>query len=342
MTSRGFRANGLLDWILKKFPSLRWSLVGVLGVEDRSLAAWKVLEQKKKLNAVKLLEIVDGDNPSAPLPPQSTNLTAKRNAFFAGGGTASSILPALPLLSKEAEIVAAAEEFCKNCSENVMLDISSMPKRYFFPWLTVLYTCRSIRNLFVTYTVPEIYDSTLAENAEVQQALPMFNAPTTEPAEKILIVGVGYQLLRLPELIDDMHLTQNNIRLLFPFPSPPPGYQKNWDIVRHINKKLPITPEMIVRVSTNDPSEVFDCILRLTNRGKNHAILAPFGPKPMSLGMCVYAIAKRLNGEAIPAYYTQPLSYSPSYSSGVQTFEGIQQIHTYCLRISGRNLYQIE
>lgn len=66
------------------------------------------------------------------------------------------------------------------------------------------------------------------------------------------------------------------------------------------------------------------------------ALLAPYGPKPMSVGMAIYATMTES-----PVYYTQPKIYHPDYSAGISILNGRPEIYTYCLKLGGRNLFQI-
>ena len=82
------------------------------------------------------------------------------------------------------------------------------------------------------------------------------------------------------------------------------------------------------RVHALDTSEAFDRICDITNHGRHDSILAPYGPKPISLAIALFAIQ---NGS--PVYYTQPNYYSPEYSSG------IKETYGYWIKKDGTNLY---
>ena len=79
----------------------------------------------------------------------------------------------------------------------------------------------------------------------------------------------------------------------------------------------------------------------LTNEGHRHAVLAPFGPKPLSLAMCMYGIDCRRRKWPVEIGYTQPTAYSDEYSTGVALRDGEPVIHAYCLKLDGRNLYEV-
>jgi hypothetical protein len=125
-------------------------------------------------------------------------------------------------------------------------------------------------------------------------------------------------------------------KLLFPFPPGPPNFQRNWKFVAQLEQTLPLRSEPI-RVEAYNVSDTFDHIVELTSRGTRPAVFAPYGPKPMSLAMCLFAI---LSGS--PVYYTQPQTYHPEYSIGVKEVGGFPLSYAYCIRLNGRDLYSLD
>ena len=86
----------------------------------------------------------------------------------------------------------------------------------------------------------------------------------------------------------------------------------------------------ILRIEAHDVSDIFDHIKEITASGQDGAIFAPFGPKTMSLAMCLFA---RLTQGVV--YYSQPRLYHPNYSIGIRAVEA------YCLRLNGRDYYTL-
>jgi hypothetical protein len=216
-----------------------------------------------------------------------------------------------------------------------------MPKRYFFPLLALLYSASRITDLIVTYSVPQTYARTLGENFEDVGTLPMFDRPSSQPDDPVVIVSVGYELFRLPQLIPGINARSERIKILLPFPSPAPGNRRNWETIAAINSDIPLTETSIIRVGNHDVSGGFDVITSLTDGGANYCVLAPFGPKTISVAMCLYGCCKSEQGQFIPAYYTQPKVYNSRYSEGVSQRNGRAHIMAYAVRIGGRNLYTI-
>ena len=163
-----------------------------------------------------------------------------------------------------------------------------------------------------------------------------------------LIIGVGYQPLQIIEILSHTRFGADRVKLLFPFPSIPPGFVENWKFVSRIKKgwselrKSELPADAIIRVPTHDASIAFDQLIAHTNEGRAlSVVLAPFGPKPISLAMCLLGIARRKEGIPTEIGYTQPRIYHPDYSSGVDTRNGIPAVTAYCLRLGGRDLFSL-
>lgn len=87
----------------------------------------------------------------------------------------------------------------------------------------------------------------------------------------------------------------------------------------------------IHRVGPQDMPEAFEKLLALSAGVAIPVALAPFGPKPISAAMCLYAAQT-----GMPVYYSQPKTYSVGYSSGVGTAFG------YWVKQDGHNFYDLD
>jgi hypothetical protein len=258
-------------------------------------------------------------------------LVERRKSFVAAGGNDEQIAR-FYLSDFHGRIVEAADAFASDAGRNVILDISSLPKRFFFPIIRRLFVTRSIDNLIATYAVPDHYsDEQLAEDPGPWMYLPTFLPPDPEPIEKVLIVGLGYEPLGLRQVLQG-----KEFHLLFPFPSLAPGIRRNWEFVREL---IPLSRREPQRVYIYDVSETFDRIAAMTDSGRRYAILAPYGPKTMSLAMCLYAVSQRTTENPPAVYYTQPKVYNPDYAIGIKAVAGNPRVFAYCLRLAGRDLY---
>lgn len=241
------------------------------------------------------------------------------------------------LLACEEDIIVWIEEFVQKGSR-LVIDISSLPKLFFFPAIRLLLKQESIQDLLVTYTIPMTYHhGSIAERPSEWRALPLFGPEThPEPKYEVAAIGVGFLPFGLPDLLKSDFLGAKP-HLFFPFPASPSTYFKTWEFVRQIEASLPLSSDdQLVRINGLDPSDAFDHICWLTEQNTKKALFAPYGPKPMSLGMAIYAT---LTGS--PVFYTQPRVYHSDYSIGVRCKDGRPEVYAYCLKLGGRNLFQI-
>lgn len=331
--ARTFRPWGLLTWLLPKLPAAEWSFLGGASTEDRSSAAWDTLRSSVTVGQKLIIKVVDPPSRYSSITTSRSDLI--RIQFLAKGIRREEIIEH-ELFVRVNELVGSIETFKSTAAENVVFDISALPKRFFFPILRLLIETQQLRNILVTYTVPQSYASgALSEDPEPWRHIPLFAPPYPEKDVRLLIVGLGFEPLALPDLLEaDYHGV--SVKLLFPFPPGPPSFQRTWEFVRTIEDNLPQTAREPIRVDARDVSAAFDQIKAVTDDGKEHAALGPYGPKTLSLAMCIYAILAKS-----PVYYTQPRVYNPFYSSGISLINGNHETYGYCLRIDGRDLFDL-
>lgn len=227
-------------------------------------------------------------------------------------------------------------------SGNVILDISSMPKRWFFPILRFLMDDEGIKTLLVCYSVASAYSNQLSSDPLPLGPLPTFDKPRESATYNDLIVGVGFAPLGLKDLFE---ADIEKIRYLFPFPPGPPNYFKNWNFLRKLenevtNRNLKVEDRW--QVHTFDVPDTFEALCRATRNGSRTSALAPLGPKTHSLAMCLFALAVEAAGkEPAHVFYTQPRRYAIDYSMGVAKRNEVPDTKAYCIKINGRNLYTI-
>ena len=222
------------------------------------------------------------------------------------------------------------------CGWHVVLDISTFPKRFFFALVKKLLSSPRLESILVTYTLPESYAESLAEDHVPFASLPLFG-PTVHPEPKtdVVVVCAGFMKLGLTELLDP-YKQDVAIKTILPFPPGMPTFHRNWEFIREMQEVLPEGLEPPVRIAAFDCSDTFEHLVGMTDSASLNAMLAPFGPKPMSLAFCLYAIAS-----GCVAYYTQPTAYNPFYSRGMKKWDGDLASFAYCLRLGGRNLYTL-
>lgn len=347
---RSIRPFGPIRWLLDKLPEAwRWSVLGTVATEDRCLAAAEAVFSMNRSSDVTLLKISDPINSTNQLHKEVAIRLDELDTHARGIFGNSLEVHQMELLCLEQEIGDFASDFLSRCQENVVVDLSSMPKRYFFPILTLLSRSSRIKNLVATYSKPERYGRVLAEDPQEWEPLPMYGGDPLASDQKVtLMIGVGYQPLKLSEILSHTRFGPDRVKLLLPFPSIPPGFVDNWKFIARIKnewKQLRVDelpPDAVIRVPTHDVSIVFEQLLANTMNGYSPSIvLAPYGPKTISLAMCMLGIARHQVDIETEIGYTQPRIYHPEYSSGIETQNGVSAVTAYPLRFNCMDLYAL-
>ena len=334
-----FRPWGDMTWVLDHIQSQRWAFVGAASMEDRCTATVENLLERAAVGSSLIFRIQDAQSRYLNEVELKTDRNEQRIAAM---GLAGMTLSRRHLLGRHGAIATDIDEFFnKQPDDSLVIDISSLPKKVFFLLIRkALERPNSLRNIVVTYTEPDSYcKSPLAENPGVWNPLPGFLPPRPEPADKTLIIGLGYEPLGLPELYSSGIFSNANSRLLFPFPASPNSVARNWDFARLLEPVPGNSSQNITLIDALNVPDTFDKLVSITGEGSTYSILAPFGPKPMSLAMCLFASAFSGHPRHPSVFYTQPTIYNPDYSTGVKQKDGQPAITAYCIRLNGNNLY---
>lgn len=332
------RPWGRSGWILDRLPTKDWALLGSLSSEARGLAIWDLLCQRGQLGSTHLLRLRPPDG-----HPRGDEMTAlmdeQQGRYLEAGGEAGAV-KAHFLLERHGDIAAAADEFLRSSGPSIVLDITSMPKRFFFPLLRFIVADGSKRDILVTYTVPETYSGApLHEDVEAPGYIPAFMPRLSEDDDReqaLLVVAVGFESPGLVQVLEEDQGA--GVHYLFPFPAAPPFYKGTWEFLQ---EGMSITDDRrshIEGVTARDPGSVFDKLLAITNGGRRECILAPYGPKPVSLAMCLFAIGPGAGKSCVR--YAQPKYYNPQYSAGVAVDRDGVISYAYVVRVAGRNYYE--
>jgi hypothetical protein len=327
------RPSGEFDWLLARTAPKPWSVLACLATEERCVALWQKIYPKGLVHSASFIDIT---NPKSEFRGEVEIRKNIRKSEIQTIGNPSLGFPKQRLFSTNSDIVDCIDSFLATSSPNVILDISCFPKRFFFPFVHRLLSSSKIQNCIATYTIPRQYpDHDLAEQHGPLDHLPFFGPRSYDQQKQkvdVLIVGVGFLPLGIERLLM-AHLQEKktDIEMLLSFPAAPQALRRNWNFWVHLVDGTRLENKSPTRLDGHDVSDVFDHINAITDYGVKTAVFAPYGPKPMSLAMCLYA---RLTNSV--AYYTQPRTYHPDYSIG------IERCDAFCLRLNGTDLYKVE
>lgn len=334
------RSYGPLQWLMPKFsPNLSWTLIGAIAAEDRCCTVPEISGRYASVKQHTLLRIADVWSGHLDIESRTRKAWMSNEAKLRVALQTDLNVRDEDLFCGIDRLIAMMQDVLLRSEPHILLDISALPKRFYFVILKHLLSSECIQTLVVTYTVPDHYDAKLCYDSSPWEALPQFGHSESEDVnEPFLIISVGYEVLQLIELIKGRQPSE--VRLVLPFPSKPPGSIRNWDFVRSIHQQVEIAPGKVLRVPTNSMPLAFDAIDSQSAGHSEELILAPYGPKPIALAMALLAIKRQEQARPVSVVYTQPRCYSPNYSTGVETdLDGHPVVHAYCLKINGTNLY---
>jgi hypothetical protein len=279
----------------------------------------------------RLLEI--HDQPSRHTAIARERLIERAAQFFQGGGKPAEITHELDLLADLPRIAEIASEIEATNNGSVMLDITSLPKRYFFPVLRQLERSKTVRDLVITYTSPASYleNEPLSEEASDWLTLPGFHAADGE--RETLVVCAGFMVESLHSHLATIN-TPAPVKMLIPFPAPRAVLRLTWRSIFSLEAKRASNKFEHHRVDPADLAGAFDRIASFARDDSTKLAFAPFGPKPISAAMCLYASKRDCS-----VYYPQPRIYHPDYSQGVRTLDGKPAVFAYWIKHNDQRLY---
>lgn len=327
-----YRPWGPVDWALSLSSQKRWHFVGALGTEDRSLCSWAHFKSVGVIGSAMFAEIHDVDSEKYR-DRFNTAITARR-IEFGQHGCDPSVVWRMDLMTELFHISAFAKD-AEAFGPSVVLDITSFPKRFSFPILRTLMLSSLIKNLLLTYTTPMSYapdDQPLYEDIEPWRNLPGFGGSATL-IEQQWVVSIGFLVESLRMYIGGN--PNEKMKVFIPFPAPLSVLRRTWEAVANLERDHSGERFEKFRVETLDMSAAFDRILSIASNSHKPLCFAPFGPKPISAAMCLYATQK---GSAV--HYPQPTVYNPEYSRGIRKNDPSSAVNAYWVKHDGENLYQ--
>ena len=307
--------SGLTADICEEFlKGHRFSLIGCNSFEERCRCVPAMFVGSGQCTRTLLFEIAD---PPDAFPDFSTEIRAKTDESsrrLTELGVKFRIIRG-PLLAMEDDLLGYMDYLYPQRGEGILvIDITSLPKRYFCFVIKRLIRDARVRGVVATYTSPAdgIYgEGHVAQDPVSCDHLPGFTGPLHEKSDN-LVVSLGFELLGLRSLVEMYHYSSRRMRLLLPMPTGVAPISRQWSAVKEFcdNTHRKLDRNNLEIVATWDVEQAF----RTMHRWNGHSdglSLAPFGPKPHSLAMMLFAL-KYGSG----MYYSQPKSYSLNYSFG--------------------------
>ncbi|MDT3776694.1 hypothetical protein PJI16_03860 [Nitrospira sp. MA-1] len=323
---------GPIDWLLSKTgdTSASFYLLGCIAAEERCQKI-PLLAKSLGTPSVRLLRI---DDPVSHYVVYHKEKVLNNEKALKKGGLNQWDQINIKLEASDDEIAQTLNNFLPSGNTEkpitLWIDISCMPKRFFFLLIKLALRHPTIDNLLATYTQPRPGHYTvdrLAEDPGPVKELPGFGVMGEEP--KTLVVAVGFESLGLSQLIDEFKDKDYRIIVLLPFPPGQPYSRRIWETVHDVG--VEVSEPLIKRVDAIDALGTQQLLLETLQDSNptNPAGLAPYGPKPVSLGMCLYAIQT-----GSPVFYTQPRVYHPDYTIGIGESWG------YYLKLRGGEVWK--
>jgi hypothetical protein len=331
-----YKPWGNIDWITNKLNVGYWDFLGTVSTEERSLCAWMWLKDNRKLRNYEMWKINDiSDHPSPYVGFTDQEYSKRESEYFRNGGQNPL---EFALFTSDENASKSLVKFLEETDGDLIIDISTMPKRWFFPLIKECIENPKVKNLLVTYTTAKSYSKKQGEDPMPWRYFPSFSElPERAEIEKYFIISAGYQPLSLSERI--ISPADPKIYILFPFPASISGYTRVWDFIRTVESDC--EPKRgdsinIKYVSGFDLPVIYDTLSKIIKfEDGKEPILIPYGPKPVSLAFAMLSSQRQF-----PAGYTQPRYYNPYYSSGFEeTVNKVPKTISYLLKGSGRMLY---
>lgn len=324
-----YRPWGPVDWALSLSNQKNWRFVGVIGTEERSLCSWAHIKQQRLISGELFAQIQDIDSEKYRDRTRQT-LETRRTEFLRNNGNLETIRH-IELMAEWFQIAAFAREAEKGSS--IILDITSFPKRFFFPLLRTLVNSTSIKNLLITYTSPDNYaGDALYEDIEPWNFLPGFGGTRAKP--ELWIVSIGFMVESLRGYVGDN--PEEKMEILVPFPAPLAVLRRTWQSVANLEQVHANGRFEKHRVETLDISAAFERIQSLAGNPPKTIAFAPLGPKPTSVAMCLYALQKDSS-----VHYPQPTVYHPDYTKGIRDNNPASAVIAYWIKHEGEFLYAL-
>jgi hypothetical protein len=334
-----YRPWGPIKWVLSLSDKKNWHFIGAIGTTERSLTCWSLLNGYNILQEYQLADIRDVE--SIKYRAIANKAFKTQLGIYLKGGGSDKAIKAFHLM----EELYSIQHFAKTYSEDatsIILDVTSLPKRFFFPILRTFLNSKTVKNIMITYTAASDYasDNPLYEDIESWKPLPGFCGEVLNKDKEQWIVSVGLLVETLRQYLGD-NPGHERMKLLVPFPAQLSIQRRSLESVARLeggklqsDKRNPRFEKFYV--DSYDMSSTYDRIISIAQNSQKPIAFAPFGPKPISVAMCLYAVAREC-----AVYYPQPTVYNPNYAIGIRDNDPLKAISAYWIRHEGEDLFAI-
>lgn len=309
--------SGSAETLLREVQKegLTFSYLGCVSFEDRCRGFLErhLLPERSAFGPAKMITVREVDD---AFPDYRATLRRKRaqhsKAILRSGSIECDL--SIDLLASEDELLDLADHLKATLGASVIVDISCFPRRVFCFLLKQILLDSRFENVLVAYTGagPQGYASGhLAEDPLPCDYLPGFAGNPLATADTIAL-ACGFESLGLGSFIDLSREGVRHIRIAMAFPPNGSNTRRQWNTVRQLvqGRSMLLDGSDIVALGAWDAEEMYITLVRWASDSDGVA-LAPFGTKPHSLGMLLFALAVDA-----PMYYCQPRSYNPDYTRG--------------------------
>jgi len=332
------RPWGRLDWVLDRLDPSPWHLISCRGTEDRCFAVLRGLAERNLVSDASLIDIAEPDG--HPRSEDIARLKEVRSNELEDGDLSEiateifshRLLEPFHLVVEQTKAIAAAHP-------RIVLDITALPKRFFFPMLKMILASEALTDLVVTYSMAESYASQdLHQDIQSPEFLPLFPPDLGDNGHSAesLIVSVGFESSGVIQILEESDYSP--VTVLFSYPAPPPFFGRNWDFLRHASRSVDRDHLTLKGISAFDVASVFETLKTTVLGGGGMSVCAPFGPKPVSLAMALFVIGPGSGRSAVT--YTQPKYYNPDYSQGVLSDPSGSVIYAYPIVLGGNRFFE--
>ncbi len=294
-------------------PGVSFAVLGCLSPEERCVTVPTLLATKD-CGQFRLIEVID---PLDAFPDHSGEAKRKIEAHrqrLEQSGVKFGLSQMNLLASEDAliDILALFEE--ETSVSTAVLDITSLPKRYFCFFLKRMLLSPKWQNVVLTYTGAGIGGyppGHIAEDPMICDHLPGY-AARLSPEIGALVITVGFESLGVRSLIETYGEKRRKMKLIMSFPPNGEFARRQWRTLREmlLGDVEAVNLENLRVMPSWDAEDVYLTLERWLEEVGTLS-LAPFGAKPHTLGMALFAIKHDCG-----LFYSQPKSYNPNYSTG--------------------------